>query len=116
MNRDVGDKTCPIWLLGDSNPSNWQDVLVTPLDPRHPARHSIWTPVLDVMQDRVFRKQRLRIDTSSIYILQRSKIQVANLKAIKSVAGAGRGRMQRIAPPAGAVSPNLVLLFRGFFL
>jgi hypothetical protein len=68
MQRDVGDRAFPIWLLGDSNPKNWQEILVTPLDPRHPARHSIWTPVLDVAQDRVFRAKRARIDTSSLYI------------------------------------------------
>jgi hypothetical protein len=68
MKPEIGDKNFPIWLLGDSNPKKWQDILVTPLDPRHPARHSIWTPVLEVIQDRVFRKSRSRVDTSSIYI------------------------------------------------
>jgi hypothetical protein len=68
MQREDGDKNFPIWLLGDSNPSNWQDVLITPLDPRHPARHNIWTPVLDVIQDKVFRKSRNRVDVSTIYI------------------------------------------------
>ena len=57
-----------IWLLGDSNPKNWQTILRTPFDPRHPARHSIWTPVLEVIQDRVFRESRSRVETSSIYI------------------------------------------------
>jgi hypothetical protein len=68
MQRQAGRPGFPIWLLGDSNPEHWQDILVTPLDPRHPARHSIWTPVLDVIQDRVYRKIRSRIDTTSIYI------------------------------------------------
>lgn len=68
MKSEVGDKNFPIWLLGDSNPKNWQNVLVSPLDARHPARHSIWTPILDVIQDNVFRKSRSRVDTSSIYI------------------------------------------------
>jgi hypothetical protein len=68
MKNEVGNKNFPIWLLGDSNPKNWQDILITPLDSRHPARHSIWTPVLDVIQDNVFRKSRKRVDTSSIYI------------------------------------------------
>ena len=68
MDKDVGDITSEIWLLGDSNPRNWQDVLETPLDPRHPARHSIWTPVLYVIQDKVYRSTRSRIDTSSVYI------------------------------------------------
>ena len=68
MRRDVGDPHFPIWLLGDSNPERWQDVLDTPLDPRHPARHNIWTPVLDEIQDKVFRNRRCRLDTSRLYI------------------------------------------------
>lgn len=68
MKSEIGDKNFQIWLLGDSNPKNWQEILVTPLDPRHPARHSIWTPVLDVIQDSVFRNARKRVDTSSVYI------------------------------------------------
>jgi hypothetical protein len=68
MEREVGDKGFPIWMLGDSNPRNWQDVLITPLDPRHPARHSIWTPILEIIQDRVYRKNKTRVETSSIYI------------------------------------------------
>jgi hypothetical protein len=68
MRKEVGSKISEIWLLGDSNPKNWQDVLETPFDPRHPAVHSIWTPVLDEIQDRVFRACRRRIDTSSIYM------------------------------------------------
>ena len=68
LKKEAGDKDSEIWLLGDSNPKNWQAVLETPLDPRHPARHSIWTPVLEVIQDRVFREYRSRVDTSSIYV------------------------------------------------
>lgn len=68
MKREVGKKDAAIWLLGNSNPKNWQTVLETPLDPRHPARHSIWTPVLEVIQDRMFRECRSRVDTSSIYV------------------------------------------------
>ncbi len=68
MEREVGNKQFPIWLLGDSNPKNWQDVLITPLDPRHPARHSIWTPVIEIIQDKVYRKCKARVDTSALYI------------------------------------------------
>jgi hypothetical protein len=78
MEKEVGNKNCAIWLLGDSNPKNWQDILVTPLDPRHPARHSIWTSVLDVIQDNVFRQCRVRVDTSAIYI--RNAIEDSYLK------------------------------------
>jgi len=68
MKKEVGDRSSEIWLLGDSNPKNWQTVLETPFDPRHPARHSVWTPVLEVIQDRVFRRSRSRVDMSSVYI------------------------------------------------
>ena len=68
MKKEVGNRSSEIWLLGDSNPRNWQDVLETPFDPRHPARHSIWTPVLDVIQDRVFRECRKRVDASPLYV------------------------------------------------
>ena len=68
MKREVGNRGWPIWLLGDSNPRRWQRVLETPLDPRHPVRHNIWTSVLDTIQDRVYRAFRGRLETSSIYI------------------------------------------------
>ncbi len=68
MESEIGKKEFPIWLLGDSNPRNWQDVLLSPLDSRHPARHNIWTSVLDVIQDKVFRECQRRVDTSSLYI------------------------------------------------
>jgi len=68
MIKETGDRNSEIWLLGDSNPKNWQAILETPFDPRHPARHSIWTPVLEAIQDRVFRECRSRVDTSSIYV------------------------------------------------
>src|SRR4051794_28739521 len=68
MVRETGDKSFPIWLLGDSNPRNWENQLETPLDPRHPARHNIWTPILDGVQDRLFRRRGLRLDSRRIYI------------------------------------------------
>jgi len=68
MNRSVGDLDSTLWLLGDSNPKNWENDLTSPLDPRHPIRHNIWTSVLDVIQDRVYRENRSRVDTSSLYI------------------------------------------------
>jgi len=68
MKKDVGSKNFEIWLLGDSNPKNWGDVLKTPFDPRHPARHNIWTSVIEVTQDRIFRELRKRIDTTQLYI------------------------------------------------
>ena len=68
MSESVGSPSCRLWLLGDSNPARWQNDIASPLDPRHPARHSIWTPVLDYAQDRLYRKSGLRLDTSLLYI------------------------------------------------
>jgi hypothetical protein len=68
MEREVGQRNFPMWLIGDSNPVQWQPLLRTPLDPRHPIRHNIWTSVLDVIQDKVFRAGKLRVDTSALYI------------------------------------------------
>jgi hypothetical protein len=68
MKREAGNPGFPIWLLGDSNPVHWPNVLEVPLDSRHPVRHNIWTSVLDVIQDTVFREARARIDTSTLYI------------------------------------------------
>jgi len=68
MKDSTGDPEFPIWLIGNSPPEAWADKLDTPLDPRHPARHSIWTSVADPMQDRLYRKGRLRLDTSRLYI------------------------------------------------
>ena len=68
MKEFTGDPKFPIWLIGDSPPEAWADKLDTPLDPRHPARHNIWTSVADPMQDRLYRQGKLRLDTSRLYI------------------------------------------------
>ena len=68
MKNSTGDPRFPIWLIGDSPPEAWADKLDTPLDPRHPARHNIWTSVAEPMQDRLYRQRKLRLDTSRLYI------------------------------------------------
>jgi hypothetical protein len=78
MIREIGDRNSELWLLGDSNPKNWDTALSTPFDPRHPAIHSIWTPILNSVQDHVYRTNRLRIDTSDLYI--RNAIENPDLK------------------------------------
>lgn len=78
MSREVGGRQSLIWLLGDSNPAQWETRLATPLDPRHPARHSIWTPVLDTLQDKVYQEAKLRLNTSEIYI--RNAVEDSALK------------------------------------
>lgn len=68
MKDFTGDPEFPIWLMGDSPPEAWMDKLDTPLDPRHPARHNIWTSVADIIQDKLYRQRKLRLDTSRLYI------------------------------------------------
>ena len=54
FNQDSGDRAYPIWLL---------------VNPKHPSvRHNIWSPVLDEIQDRVYRELHTRMDTTDIFI------------------------------------------------
>ena len=54
MMKESGDKSCPIWLL---------------VNPKYPVvRDDIWNPILDKIQDAVYRKLRKRIDTRNIFI------------------------------------------------
>ncbi|MEG0774064.1 hypothetical protein [Clostridium sp.] len=68
MNRSSGNVEFPIWIIGDSEPDRWKNLLDKPFDSRHPIRHNIITSVFDVMQDKVYRNNRKRIETSQIYI------------------------------------------------
>ncbi|WP_235838936.1 hypothetical protein [Desulfosporosinus metallidurans] len=54
MKNESGERSYPIWLL---------------LNPKHPVvLRSIWTPILDEIQDKVYRKIETRIDTTNIFI------------------------------------------------
>ncbi|MDR3599447.1 MAG: hypothetical protein P4L49_03020 [Desulfosporosinus sp.] len=54
IKQESGDRSYPIWLL---------------VNPKHPVvRHNIWSPVLDEIQDRVYREMHTRIDTTNIFI------------------------------------------------
>ena len=115
MKPQVGDSDFPIWLLGDSNPKGWQSVLETPLDPRHPARHNIWTPVLEVIQDNVFREQRCRVDGSRLYI--RNAIGDPSIKPeSKSVewSGAVTEQIAALKELLAQHSPPILLCFGAF--
>ena len=68
MLRESGNRNSAIWLIGDSSPPNWSERLDGPLDSRHPARHNIWTPVLEGIQKQVFVGDRLRVDDSQLYV------------------------------------------------
>lgn len=68
MNRTAGDVKCPIWIIGDSAPLKWKNVLNEPFDSRHPIRHNIITSVFDVIQDKVYDFDKSRIDMKKIYM------------------------------------------------
>ncbi|EGW37537.1 hypothetical protein [Desulfosporosinus sp. OT] len=52
--KESGDKSYPIWLL---------------VNPNHFAMFQvIWAPILDEIQDKVYRKLRTRIETENIFI------------------------------------------------
>ena len=68
MNREAGSKAYPIWLIADSSPPRSEEHLRQPLDPRHPARHNIWTPILEGIQAQMFQAARTRIDTTDLYV------------------------------------------------
>jgi len=101
MRDSVGDPKFPIWLIGNSPPKNWVDKLDTPLDPRHSARHSIWTSVADPMQDRLYRQRKLRLDTSRLYI-RNAKL------SLNEDAQLSQERLRKLLDK---YRPNLVLTF-----
>ena len=68
MNRDSGSRSFPIWLIGDSSPKNWEADLVDPLDSKHPARHNIWTPIVEGIQSQLYVSMGKRLRTEDIYI------------------------------------------------
>ena len=101
MNHCTGDPKFPIWLIGDSPPEKWAGKLDTPLDPRHPARHNIWTSVADVTQDRLYRQTKLRLETSRLYV----RNAMVNLSEPVQSSGS------RLSKLLDRHRPNLVLTF-----
>lgn len=114
MRREAGDPSFPIWLLGDSNPAQWENVLDTPLDPRHPARHSIWTPVLERIQDDVYRLCGARLDTSSLYV--RNAVADASTKpgGARAEWGPVTAEVVALRDLLDRYRPHLVLSFGAF--
>lgn len=68
MKEEIGKRSFSIWLIGDSEPEKWRKELDTPLDPRHPARHNIWTAVEHYLQEKCYEKQKWRFNSSQVYI------------------------------------------------
>jgi hypothetical protein len=78
VNDAFGPVESPVWLIADSQPAKWAEKLEHPLDPRHPTRHSIWTPIENYIQEALFRKSKSRVDVDAFYIT--NAINDASLK------------------------------------
>ncbi len=83
MKSSVGKPSFPIWLLGDSEPKNWSDQLKYPLDSRHPARHNIWTPIENHLQQYFYRNAKKSLNFENIYI--RNAIKDAGDKPTRNI-------------------------------
>ena len=68
MRRESGSRDFPIWSIGDSSASHWEGDLGDPLDSIHPARHNIWTPILEGIQSQLFSSMRTRLNTDELYV------------------------------------------------
>lgn len=53
IRNEFGNKSCPIWLI---------------INPKSSSVYEIWNPILDRIQDKVYRELRKRIDKQRIYI------------------------------------------------
>ena len=115
MNRDTGSMDSPIWLIGDSSPANWEAELVDPLDSRHPARHNIWTPILESVQFHLYATMRKRLCTDDIYI--RNAVHHASEKPSGTALEWSpdlEAETTALAHLLNAHSPKLVLTFGSF--
>jgi hypothetical protein len=113
-NHENSDPNSPIWLLGDSPSTNEQieklEPKIEPLDRRHPTRHTIWTPILDVIQRRLYKKHGRRLDDSKLYI-QNAIFEFTNEKKTKKIVD-GVENVKRLL--AYNPKPLLILCFGQF--
>lgn len=115
MSREDGSPDSRVWLLGDSEPKNWREKLSVPLDPRHPARHSIWTPVLDAAQRRLYQIEKLRFDDRAMYV--RNAISLAAHKptpTARAWSGQVQTELEDFIRLAQKHRPLLILSFGAF--
>ena len=115
MKREFGSKKFPIWLIGDSNPESWANVLNYPLDPRHPARHNIWTPILDGIQEQVFLADGRRVATDQLYA--RNAVQAKGDKPLDTEIEWQPGLLKEVrnfAKLLTSYTPKLVFTFGAF--
>ena len=115
MRRESGSRDFPIWLIGDSSPSHWEGDLADPLDSRHPARHNIWTPILEGIQSQLFSSMRTRLNTDELYI--RNAVHHASEKpGDKAVEWSARveEEIEELISLLASHTPRLVFSFGAF--
>jgi hypothetical protein len=115
MKKDFGSIDSDIWLLGDSNPKNWNDDIEYPLDARHPARHNIWTPILNEIQGVVYKTRKMRINDSFFYI--RNAIQIPSEKPLNRAKEWDKKitqKMNNLRKDVDANSPKIIFSFGSF--
>ena len=98
----------------DSSPPNWLESLDEPLDSRHPARHNIWTPVLEGIQRQVFLGDRRRVDDSRLYVRNAVHFQEDKPPATMWIGIEALGEMEEFGRLVGIYGPILVLTFGAF--
>lgn len=115
MKDSVGDPMFSVWLIADSEPKNWRELLLTPLDPRHPARHSIWTSVLDYMQEALYRQEKRRFASDRLYIT--NAVKEADYKPMATAIDWPinlRGKNCALREKLSYFGPKVVLTFGAF--
>lgn len=115
MKIESGNKSFAIWLLGDSDPERWSNLLEEPLDSRHPTRHNIWTSVVDVIQDEVYRKSGTRLDSSQLYI--RNAIKDVSMKPKeyqREWCEKANYKLKEFREISGIYKPKIIISFGAF--
>ncbi len=115
MKDFIGDPQFPVWLIADSEPRNWRQSLLTPLDPRHPARHNIWTSVADYMQEAFYKNERRRFDAGRLYIRNAVTDPDEKPEGVKlNWTQALRDKSKSLGANLLSFSPKVVLTFGAF--
>jgi hypothetical protein len=115
MQESSGDPRSRLWLVADSPPPQWETLLREPLDPRHPARHNIWTPIADVIQEEAYQKKGWRMDEGKIYV--RNAVSSATAKPERNADAWGpetSRHLTALAALAKTERPPLIVTFGAF--
>ena len=115
MKDSAGDPMFCVWLIADSEPKNWQGLLLTPLDPRHPARHSIWTSVLDYMQEALYKQENRRFASDRLHIT--NAVREPDSRPIATAidwSASLRERNRALGEKLSCFKPKVVLTFGAF--